>query len=162
MTDPIQSELDPFLASPAATVDGATADEVESITRLFLTVVVGMMGRPPHLLSGGDMHGALGHELPNHFPRKAPLAEKVPAVLRAYVGWLTETRECPHAFDLKRGLEGTLPEFLQTVRTGVNPHTHHHHHHHAQQTVRRDGPKVGRNDACPCGSGKKYKKCCGK
>ena len=23
-------------------------------------------------------------------------------------------------------------------------------------------PKVGRNDACPCGSGKKYKKCCGK
>ncbi|MBF0494189.1 MAG: preprotein translocase subunit SecA [Candidatus Omnitrophica bacterium] len=28
--------------------------------------------------------------------------------------------------------------------------------------VRRDEPKVGRNDACPCGSGKKYKKCCGK
>ena len=24
------------------------------------------------------------------------------------------------------------------------------------------GPKVGRNDPCPCGSGKKYKKCCGK
>ena len=24
----------------------------------------------------------------------------------------------------------------------------------------RDGPKVGRNDPCPCGSGKKYKKCC--
>ncbi len=23
-------------------------------------------------------------------------------------------------------------------------------------------PKVGRNDPCPCGSGKKYKKCCGK
>jgi len=23
------------------------------------------------------------------------------------------------------------------------------------------GPKVGRNDPCPCGSGKKYKKCCG-
>jgi preprotein translocase subunit SecA len=26
----------------------------------------------------------------------------------------------------------------------------------------RDAPKVGRNDPCPCGSGKKYKKCCGK
>lgn len=25
-----------------------------------------------------------------------------------------------------------------------------------------NGPKVGRNDPCPCGSGKKYKKCCGK
>jgi preprotein translocase subunit SecA len=28
-------------------------------------------------------------------------------------------------------------------------------------TVRRDAPKVGRNDPCPCGSGKKYKKCHG-
>ena len=26
---------------------------------------------------------------------------------------------------------------------------------------RREGPKIGRNDDCPCGSGKKYKKCCG-
>jgi preprotein translocase subunit SecA len=29
------------------------------------------------------------------------------------------------------------------------------------ETVRREGPKVGRNDPCPCGSGKKYKKCHG-
>ena len=29
------------------------------------------------------------------------------------------------------------------------------------KTVTRDQPKVGRNEACPCGSGKKYKKCCG-
>lgn len=33
---------------------------------------------------------------------------------------------------------------------------------HKQQTVRRDMPKVGRNDPCPCGSGKKYKHCCGR
>lgn len=26
---------------------------------------------------------------------------------------------------------------------------------------RRESPKIGRNDPCPCGSGKKYKKCCG-
>jgi preprotein translocase subunit SecA len=29
-------------------------------------------------------------------------------------------------------------------------------------TVRNDEPKVGRNDLCPCGSGKKYKQCCGR
>jgi len=28
--------------------------------------------------------------------------------------------------------------------------------------IRLEHPKVGRNDPCPCGSGKKYKKCCGK
>ena len=31
-----------------------------------------------------------------------------------------------------------------------------------QQTVKNDEKKVGRNDLCPCGSGKKYKNCCGK
>ncbi len=30
------------------------------------------------------------------------------------------------------------------------------------QTIVREQPKVGRNDPCPCGSGKKYKKCCGR
>ncbi|MFA6435053.1 MAG: SEC-C metal-binding domain-containing protein [Elusimicrobiales bacterium] len=29
------------------------------------------------------------------------------------------------------------------------------------ETVKRAEPKVGRNDPCNCGSGKKYKKCCG-
>ena len=29
-------------------------------------------------------------------------------------------------------------------------------------TVRRSSPKIGRNDPCPCGSGKKYKNCCGR
>jgi len=32
----------------------------------------------------------------------------------------------------------------------------------AAQPVRREGDKVGRNAPCPCGSGKKYKRCCGK
>ena len=30
------------------------------------------------------------------------------------------------------------------------------------KTIRNEEPKVGRNDPCPCGSGKKYKNCCGK
>lgn len=42
-------------------------------------------------------------------------------------------------------------------------HTHREgegHHHPKPQTVVRESPKVGRNDPCSCGSGKKYKKCC--
>jgi Cd2+/Zn2+-exporting ATPase len=44
-------------------------------------------------------------------------------------------------------------------------HHHHHdgHHHHHHRTIApyvRATPKVGRNDPCPCGSGKKHKKCC--
>ncbi len=42
-------------------------------------------------------------------------------------------------------------------------HDHEHAHDHAPppEPVRREAPKVGRNEACPCGSGKKFKKCCG-
>ena len=32
----------------------------------------------------------------------------------------------------------------------------------SEKPVVREEPKVGRNDPCPCGSGKKYKKCCGR
>jgi uncharacterized protein YecA (UPF0149 family) len=40
-------------------------------------------------------------------------------------------------------------------------HGHHHHHHdHGVETVRNVHRDVGRNDDCPCGSGKKFKKCC--
>jgi preprotein translocase subunit SecA len=43
-------------------------------------------------------------------------------------------------------------------------HAHGHHHGHHQHapvaTFQRATPKVGRNDPCPCGSGKKHKKCC--
>jgi len=31
---------------------------------------------------------------------------------------------------------------------------------YGKEPVRRAEPKIGRNDPCPCGSGKKYKKCC--
>ncbi len=160
--DVIESELAAFLSSPHAAALGVADEDKESIARLFLSVCHGMLQRPPRLLSGGDIHGVLGHEMPHHFPRKSPLAERVPAVLRAFIEHTIATQEVPAAFDLKRGLESTLPEFLQTVRTGHNPHGHHHHHHGHQETVRREGPKVGRNDPCPCGSGKKYKKCHGK
>jgi SEC-C motif-containing protein len=40
-------------------------------------------------------------------------------------------------------------------------HGHHHHHHAPIAPIVREAPKVGRNDPCSCGSGKKFKKCCG-
>jgi SEC-C motif-containing protein len=67
-------------------------------------------------------------------------------------------------------------EFVANYRENGKPHRHHEFGHFVRnegrwyyldgsppklETVVNDGPKVGRNDPCPCGSGKKYKKCCG-
>lgn len=40
-------------------------------------------------------------------------------------------------------------------------HDHAHYHEEKASPLRHDTPKLGRNDPCRCGSGKKYKKCCG-
>ncbi|HEY0135878.1 MAG TPA: SEC-C metal-binding domain-containing protein [Nannocystis sp.] len=37
----------------------------------------------------------------------------------------------------------------------------HDHEHAGPRPYVREQPKVGRNDPCVCGSGKKFKKCCG-
>ena len=151
-----------FLDSPqAAGLADATPFEIRSIAGAFARLCRKELGKEPHTLSGSDMHGVLGHMLPGEFKRRDPKAEKVPAILEAYVEFLIATHDDADADGLRTGFHSTIDEFLVTVRTGVNPHHHHHHHHH-QETVTRAEPKVGRNDPCPCGSGKKYKKCHGK
>ncbi len=51
--------------------------------------------------------------------------------------------------------EFTPEEEQQLSFSGGEPDSH-------PEPVRRKGKKIGRNDPCPCGSGKKYKKCCGR
>lgn len=67
-------------------------------------------------------------------------------------------------------------EFTARFRTGGKEHEHHEIAKFSREdgrwvyagqvvekveTYHREAPKIGRNDPCPCGSGKKYKKCCG-
>jgi preprotein translocase subunit SecA len=62
--------------------------------------------------------------------------------------------------DKSRIVEGRdLDVSFSGGRTGVSPNNENHEKKY--QPVRK-GPKIGRNDPCPCGSGKKYKHCCGR
>ena len=49
-------------------------------------------------------------------------------------------------------IEANLPQIEKFWQAHKKP---------AVETVKREEPKVGRNDPCTCGSGKKYKQCCG-
>ena len=53
----------------------------------------------------------------------------------------------------------TLPESAQEA-AARNPEIMHKNAQTPQQAYRRPDPKTGRNDRCPCGSGKKFKQCC--
>ncbi|MBN9659570.1 MAG: SEC-C domain-containing protein [Acidobacteria bacterium] len=69
------------------------------------------------------------------------------------------------AIDRRLEREGYQPVFFPDDEEHDHDHAGHDHTHaHAPATTPLEtvrSQKIGRNDPCPCGSGKKYKKCCG-
>lgn len=93
--------------------------------------------------------------------------------LRAY-GQKNPLVEYKHeAYDMFQGMISMIQEdtvrYLMRVTPQVAeqaPEEPQHVHtnrdeEQAARPVHNEGPQIGRNDPCPCGSGKKYKKCCG-
>ena len=54
-----------------------------------------------------------------------------------------------------------IPAGLAAIHRYWLPYRKAVHERMLAATYQREHPKVGRNDPCPCGSGKKFKKCCG-
>ena len=94
---------------------------------------------------------------------KAPTAEalmrsRYTAYASADVGYITRTHDPDtldqHDEEQARELEQPSRQTQMVLSHGTSGKAE-------KGPVRRQGPRVGRNDPCPCGSGKKYKKCCG-
>lgn len=58
-------------------------------------------------------------------------------------------------------LSEQIPDSIASIYRFWLPYRRAVHERHLATTIQRAAPKVGRNDPCPCGSGKKFKKCCG-
>lgn len=65
-----------------------------------------------------------------------------------------DDRRIDGRFDRKREKEDRIKAGLPTEDEPALPPP--------VEPIRKEKQEVGRNDPCPCGSGKKYKKCCGK
>ena len=79
--------------------------------------------------------------------------EKMPAVVQVQTE--ERSKEVASIFDengwkYSIDLEPDKPEDINDLEILLNP-----------PKQKRTEKKIGRNDPCPCGSGKKYKKCCG-
>ncbi len=68
--------------------------------------------------------------------------------------------ETPEALQEQPEAKEQLPDKIQLNRSSSGSAGAEAGDDGGQDTFERDLPKVGRNDPCPCGSGKKYKKCC--
>jgi hypothetical protein len=145
--------LEEFLGSEEAlAVSGATeAQRREVATRLHAALAD--VDATLATLSADDVHGWLFHAVPERFEPGDPLLPHVAPTIRALAAFAKLDR-------LRRALDEALPELEDALQHG---HSHHHHgdDEEPQAPYVRGGPKVGRNDPCPCGSGKKFKKCHG-
>ena len=74
------------------------------------------------------------------------------ALARIWAGQSSEHAVAESAYEAQRQAALRMSQQAQMADEGKE----------AVRTIVRDQPKVGRNDPCPCGSGKKYKKCCGR
>ncbi len=141
--------LEEFLRSEEArAIPGASeAQRREVASRL--TASLDDVGTTLSKLSADDVHGWLFHAVPERFQPGDPLLPHVAPTLLALARFARLDR-------LSRVLDEALPEFEHALA-----HGHSHHPHEAREPHVRVAPKVGRNDPCPCGSGKKFKKCHG-
>jgi hypothetical protein len=152
----IHADVAEFLSSPHGEPFAAARVEVGAIARDFLDVCASEIGERLDLLDEEHLRVALLDRLPRRLAPRDPWSARAPEVVRALLHWAHEQR--PNASSWKQDallddLEKGFPARLRELG-GSAP---------APKTapITRPGSKLGRNDPCPCGSGKKWKKCCG-
>jgi len=123
----------------------------------FLDACYRDLGKVPRLLEDHDVEAMLHELLPARLRRGDPRAEHADAVLAALLEHLEETAVVPNAWELRRALEEHAPAFHAAVAAGTHAGTR----GPRPTTVEHRADKLGRNDPCWCGSGRKFKKCCG-
>ena len=89
--------------------------------------------------------------LPDMFKSKL----KDPAVKERFINIAQRMEKDGVNFKSIRQMKKWMKDHEAELRAEGNPQQAH------IETVVHEGPRIGRNDPCPCGSGKKYKKCCG-
>ena len=152
MTDPQRREriehwVGDFLDSAAARPHGGLVREyAPEVLVAFLQAACSVRGVDPADLEPGDLEPALvgavaGLEIP------ASVRGGLPALCGDFLGEMEAQGRLAGGRELGLRVRALRPAYLDAAsgrgKTIVNP-----------------GASLGRNDPCPCGSGRKYKKCC--
>ena len=164
MADPFRRQKIENWAAEFADADevrpfpGAVQEFAASIGEAFLVAACAARDVEPGALSEADAKAGLLDGV-GRLALPADAHARVPDFCAAFLGWLQKTG--------RAGGASSLPGFVRALRAsyrsraaltgtaagapaGAPP----------VKRLERPGSKLGPNDPCPCGSGKKYKKCC--
>ncbi|MFH2001587.1 MAG: SEC-C metal-binding domain-containing protein [Planctomycetota bacterium] len=155
----VKMELKNFLSSSfARELENKHKTHLESIAHKFLDTVYIHHNTTPKEMDSKEFSDIVLNTLPRRFDGDEDYLPSVPVVVSAYIDYLKDSKGVsdPDGFDavlkdLKQKFTKTAKKIDDNDRIRVDE---------KGVQIKRDDSKVGRNDPCPCGSGKKYKKCC--
>jgi preprotein translocase subunit SecA len=155
----VKMEMKAFMKKPAARpLAEKNEDDLKTITRLFLECIYIHHDQVPKDLDPSEFRDVVLGTLPRRFDGKEKYLKMVPAAVRAYMTYLEGETELKDPAGFGKVLDEMEKKFEKAVKK-VKEKDRIPKDDSAGQLKKTDG-KVGRNDPCPCGSGKKYKKCC--
>ncbi len=146
-----------FLDSWEARGVGVPTAELRRFALLFVGSALDDLGAEPRLLDEQTLEHAI-EVTARKLGRGDALGKDGGRILRAFFAHVRDVELVPNAYEIETALDG-IEERFPILAAGVAD---------AEriagktQQIENRGVKVGRNDKCPCGSGKKFKQCCGK
>jgi hypothetical protein len=153
----VRADVAAFLSSPHAQPFLADREGTGAVARAFLEVCYGELALRPDLLEEEQLREALLELLPPRIDPNERAAANAPAIVRALLEQHGETHPNANSWKLATVLDDAERAFPKRLRerggSALAPDP---------TPITRPGSKLGRNDPCPCGSGRKWKKCCGK
>ncbi|MFH0945599.1 MAG: SEC-C metal-binding domain-containing protein [Planctomycetota bacterium] len=146
-----------FLDSPGGRLpDALTVIQRRRAILLLVESALDDLGVEPRLLDGEQVRTLLLDLVARKLGRNDPLTGWIVPLARAFFRWLQGTCLVPNGFEIEMTLAALDGEFESAARA-VKPEQR---IAGETRTVKHRGMKVGRNEPCPCGSGRKFKQCC--
>ncbi len=139
---------------------GIEAEFMRHVEKVIMLQILDTLWKD-HLLGMDHLKEGIGLR---GYAQKNPLTEYKKEGFDLFSNLMARIKEeaTEYLFKVQVNQKVEMPEELISKPRGIVEHRGASEASEKQVTVRRDEEKVGRNDPCPCGSGKKYKKCHGK
>ncbi len=154
----VHSALQDFMRSNRwKSLEDVDQESATSFLKVFLDSSHKEMGCKPEDLDLEQIRELLLNHLPKRIAAKRRGAEQAVPLVAAYYEHLEETNK-----DWKppRGVKKLFKDSTATFAEILRGDRSAGESVERAEPLRRDDAKAGRNDPCPCGSGKKFKKCC--
>ena len=131
-------------------------DDLQGALDLLIDALGRVIALAPPDLDGEHVRVLMTEALPGLLGGEEGFLGALPDLVEDFLTWVAVEEGLATTWEWVSTVDSRREEFAAAVRDPGRPRLA----RPAERPDRRPAAKIGRNDPCPCGSGKKYKKCC--